>query len=643
MVAVSSHHAFSTDVSDALDRSSHPTFAGTHTTTRIDGHGREIEQILRQRQPGGGPIEYYRLQSSYRADGQVVLIARAQTATADPLPPFVPGGDAPGVVAHRVLFRSFVFDSVGRRIGTSDPDTNSPTNLAPDSRTWRYLFNRVGDLAAVRDPRGCGQNFYYDHGGRLLGEDYVSCGEAQPAGDTPDVDLPGSAIGTDQDQGGRSVDVRYYFDALPPWKSDFPAPDGGDHYRGRLTATSDRGQRSLVGYDARGQAVWGARQMVMMPDPGAAAATLRDTHVTDLMAGRISGPTEEAPRLAGTRQYDTVHTYVVTTTFDHQGRPTRMRLPRDPDFVVRDSREGRTMSDAARQGPSIEGRMIYYRRDLPWKTRVKIDGRQYEISETRYNASRLPWLTVYGAPNGTEGGPGDYVARQYTSYDARLRPTRIRAWRTPTEASDDTHPLGAVKRMYYTKYRWDAADNLTEVLDNRLPSDWPAGYRPRRQRIAHDALYRVANVAFDYAHVDPEATTDDEEERRLWGDGRRHRLARGARLSPLCRPRAASPRPDALESAGDAGQRPHVPLRLARQHDRVVGRPGELLRAEPRRDHQRRRPSGRARGPERARPSPERALLREHHPGRDRGRRLGARQHPAPGARPRRLALRALR
>jgi len=29
------------------------------------------------------------------------------------------------------------------------------------NRTWRYLFNRVGDLTAVRDARGCGQNFYH--------------------------------------------------------------------------------------------------------------------------------------------------------------------------------------------------------------------------------------------------------------------------------------------------------------------------------------------------------------------------------------------------------------------------------------------------------------------------------------------------
>src|SRR5690606_27446635 len=77
------------------------------------------------------------------------------------------------------VVRTFAYDSVGRRLSSDDPDTDNPTDGSQATNSWRYLFNRVGDLAAVRDPRGCGQNFFYDYGGRLVGEQYVSCAEAQ--------------------------------------------------------------------------------------------------------------------------------------------------------------------------------------------------------------------------------------------------------------------------------------------------------------------------------------------------------------------------------------------------------------------------------------------------------------------------------
>src|SRR5690606_21890549 len=40
---------------------------------------------------------------------------------------------------------------------------------------WRYQYNHFGDLIATSDARGCGQNFYYDGAGRILGEDYAPC------------------------------------------------------------------------------------------------------------------------------------------------------------------------------------------------------------------------------------------------------------------------------------------------------------------------------------------------------------------------------------------------------------------------------------------------------------------------------------
>lgn len=66
------------DPLDLLDASGNHAF-GTNATTRTDWHGRIIDQVLRNRQPEQGesdPKEYYRLVTSYRADGAVTLASQ---------------------------------------------------------------------------------------------------------------------------------------------------------------------------------------------------------------------------------------------------------------------------------------------------------------------------------------------------------------------------------------------------------------------------------------------------------------------------------------------------------------------------------------------------------------------------------------
>ncbi len=57
-----------------------------------------------------------------------------------------------------------------------DPDLN--TTVRMPSRFSAISIPAAGDLVATSDARGCGQNFFYDGAGRILGEDYVPC-EAQ--------------------------------------------------------------------------------------------------------------------------------------------------------------------------------------------------------------------------------------------------------------------------------------------------------------------------------------------------------------------------------------------------------------------------------------------------------------------------------
>ena len=173
-------------------------FADTCSIARVDGHGRVRDQVLHQWTPERGD-EYHRLNTLYTPTGLPLMVARGETSTPDGDP--ISSG---GYINGRLLLRMFMYDSAGRRVLTSDPDSDSRNPSTPyTDRLWRYLYNEVGDLAAVRDPRGCGQNFYYDHAGRLIAEDYVGCGEALACRGHlgHDAVLPAGAIGMDENVG----------------------------------------------------------------------------------------------------------------------------------------------------------------------------------------------------------------------------------------------------------------------------------------------------------------------------------------------------------------------------------------------------------------------------------------------------------
>ena len=80
----------------------------------------------------------------------------------------------------------------------------------------------------------------------------------------------------------------------------------------RATGVTDRGQRSVVAYDDRGNAVWGARQMALPAEAGSYEPTTGQT-----------GPVPEyveGAEIARPSAFDALHTYVRTATFDHAGR-----------------------------------------------------------------------------------------------------------------------------------------------------------------------------------------------------------------------------------------------------------------------------------------------------------------------------------
>lgn len=480
------HHALSADVYDALDLDPSSPHHDTPVTERKDGHGRVIDQVQRNKQFDGIAPEYYRLWSDFRADNKVVLLTRAQTTDET-------HREAATLFDNRIVQRSFFYDSVGRRVGSFDPDTDNLT--APDNkRSWRYLFNRVGDLVAARDPRGCGQNFYYDYAGRLVAEDYVQCAEAQASTEEPLVSVPPDAIAMDPlANTAQKADVRLYFDAYPVWfegTEGFPSlpANATSSVRGLATAAIDRGQRSAYAFDDRGNVIWAAKQMAVLPAAGL---------IIDTLSGDVPHIDQNDTGAVEFVAYDSEHTYTRTATFDHAARPRAMTLPRDPDFNPSNPDEA----------PLIGGIVAYNARNLPRSASLTVDDQAFPIvSDIEYTRDGLVKSTTYG--DGANGARTPTISEVF--YDDRRRPIQMTTWRQPTAPPNDLdRPLNAVTIPFSQYLVWDDANNLIGVRDQRLGHEWPEGFRPQSYWVAHDSLYRVVDLEMDYT-TDTNAYTDQD-------------------------------------------------------------------------------------------------------------------------------------
>jgi RHS repeat-associated protein len=471
------HRALSEDACDPLDNDASSPFFGTCTTTRRDGHGRTIDTVRRARRPGV-PDEYHRLFKTYRADGSVVEVSRARSVDAAPR-------GVTAVVDGDGTARTFTRDSIGRLLASTDPDTDARrAESTPANRTFRYLYNRVGDLVASRDPRGCGKNSFYDDAGRNVGAQYVGCAEAQPHEGKPET-LPAGAIALERSNEPVTVDERTYFDEYPPWATGALAPpDGEEQAIGRATASVNRAERSVASYDARGHVVRSAKQLAVLPDStGILAELAQAVPVVDPTEGRVA---------RSSVVFDTEHTYVRVARFDHGGRPRGLELSPDPD--------------AGPDAPRLTGSLEFNPRGLPARSSLQIgDLPPSSVAQASYTRDGLVESIVYG-----EARPGQAATQTFVEYDSRRRPTRSRTTREPTGAASDSRPLSAVTVPSDQRLSWDAAGNLTTVDDLRLPNEWRAGYRPQSAVVQRDSLYRVTSVDYTYQHASGEPSTRDE-------------------------------------------------------------------------------------------------------------------------------------
>ena len=147
--------------------------------------------------------------------------------------------------------------------------------------------------------------------------------------------------------------------------------------------------------------------------------------------------------------------------------------------------------------PAIGVRLTYNRRGLPATATATVAGTAHPIvTRIDYLRDGLVGAVVYGDTD-AGGATARAPTRSATTYDIRRRPVRMTTTRRPDPMAA-AQTLGAVGTVVDQRLVWDAANNLTAVIDHRDPYEWPDGHLPQTVHVRHDALYRVIGAEYDY-------------------------------------------------------------------------------------------------------------------------------------------------
>lgn len=416
----SSYHALSSDAWDAADLSPGPHY-GTYASAAKDGHGRSVSTT--ERIHGTGGIEARETTSEYLPSGEVVAIHRHVV------------GSATDVV------RWMQYDTLGRMVLNVEPNTTADfttSRSTPPLHAWRYAYDDAADLVGTSDARGCGVNYIYDYGGRLLAEDYWPC---QPNHAVYSAPIWSSGAG---------IEVRYKYDFAD---SDVPihddCPIDTSLLLGRLVSVEDRAAKTVTGYDGRGRATCIAR--------------------------KLSNPT-------GTGYVD--DWYVQTAKYDNADRTVEADTgAKSPELMGSDG-FSKLKTKFTKRGTVLD---VYG----SYGTLAK---------DVVHDADGLPQSITYGdlAKTKTEYSYDDRL-RLKNVITYRGPPTQ---WNPTAYVPAPTYGTGAPTTFQLVlqnyDYTYDAVDNPTEIRDWRIASEWPAGSKPVSRKIDYDDLYRVKKVDYTY-------------------------------------------------------------------------------------------------------------------------------------------------
>ncbi|HEY5958994.1 MAG TPA: hypothetical protein VIV60_20685, partial [Polyangiaceae bacterium] len=468
------YHALGSDLWDAADLSTGP-HASTYASERKDGHGRSIRAT--ERAHTGNSVEMRHVLTSYSPTGQPEVITRRLSNNS----------------ANDVT-RWMRYDSLGRMVLNYDPNASNPATAPPDPatslsgytkptglRTWIYNYNHAGDLIGTEDARGtgtstgCGVNFAYDAIGRLLGEDYVPCGEAGQ-----EAYSAGSPTNF-----ATNWEVVYYYDRPPPNGAQVPSSicDPSLYASGRLVGVRDRAAETTTCVDGRSRVVATARRVGVplgtnedvSEDVTAryssqffykfAAYDAADRVVAESTGG-VNGPslTEFQGLAAGVFGLDAQDNQVVQTAYTRRGTVKGVG-----------GSYGTLVEKITRRADGLVTNLVYGD-SAATQTSTTYDDRRRPISIQTYRAGSSLWSAFATGGSGMNGvtsySPAPSIAGTPTNFQMLLEDTDI---------------------------AYDEVGNPIELRDWREPSEWPASNKPVTKKIEYDDLYRVRRMDYLYS------------------------------------------------------------------------------------------------------------------------------------------------
>ena len=340
------------------------------------------------------------------------------------------------------------YDSLGRLVLNVEPNTTenfnpNPATPAASLKAYRYAYNDAGDLVGTSDARGCGVNYHFDAAGRMLAEDYSPC-KAHQETYTP-LNPTTSA--------GAEVVNRY--DLADP-ETPFIQDASGKTFQvdttlltGRLVSIADRGQKMLTRYDSRGRVTGAATKL------GRPGGSFPDD------------PTTYAPRW-----------YIQERVLDAADRTTQLST-------------GATTTELLGASGKSEVSSTFSRRGV-----VSSVSSSYGVltASQKFAADGLMTSAIFGDEANTQ--------RAY-SYDQQRRLRSVQTFRAGpslwtsagyTPATELTQQL----LLEDCDYKYDEVNNITEVKDWRLPSEWPTGAKPVNRTFEYDDLYRLTRVRYEH-------------------------------------------------------------------------------------------------------------------------------------------------
>jgi RHS repeat-associated protein len=435
------HHALSLDVWDAADRQA-GSRQGTYLTTITDGHGRSAART--ERIHVGATIEQRHVIQRYLPTGQVERTILRRQGSPD-------------------VERWLRYDSLGRMVLNVEPNTSLGFNPNPATnpssiKAFRYAYNDAGNMVGYSDARGCGANYVFDTGGRLISEDRSPCMAHQRPYSAPNLAT------------GDGTEAFYRYDAPDPAAAAI-VDAGGNAFtidsaflRGRLVSVAGLGSMAAMRYDARGR---GTGLALRVQKPGPASATLAQRYT---------------PRW-----------YVQTLTLDAKDR-------------VRSAATGATVPELL--GDDGKSNVIFGYSKRGGLTLV--DSSYGRLSGGLTLADGALTYDANGLPKSATLGDAARTRRDYI-YNADLRTedvltyrANLALWTNPPPGSpyvpaapgeDPTRQL-LLEDLHFS---YDVVGNLTAIEDNRVPTEWPSSAKPTNRTFQYDDLYRLTRASYSAA------------------------------------------------------------------------------------------------------------------------------------------------